>query len=154
MSRNLCTSKCCDNIVRLSDLRGKPIEFRQYYQYAPEIGCRWDCPTCKTAYFAIWRHNDSYWGLNSNIIDREEAIQFALTGEFHAPNGQIIKSENAGKYLIKREWQGKVQYEETGTFTIDLSFYESYNDEPGNKDEMQSPRHLCTDDAIETQVVW
>lgn len=55
MSRNLTTSKCCGNIVRLSDLRGKPIEFRRYGKYAPHIGTRWDCPTCKTVYFAWWR---------------------------------------------------------------------------------------------------
>jgi len=30
MSRNLCQSSCCDNVLRISDLRGKPIEFRRY----------------------------------------------------------------------------------------------------------------------------
>jgi hypothetical protein len=54
MSRNLCTSKCCGNIVRLSDLRGKSIEFRRHGSYPPKIGTRWDCPTCGTAYFVIW----------------------------------------------------------------------------------------------------
>lgn len=55
MSRNLCKSSCCDNIVRLSDLRGKPIEFRRYGDSPPVIGTRWDCPTCATVYFAWWR---------------------------------------------------------------------------------------------------
>ena len=55
MSRNLCTSYCCDNLVRLSDLRGKPIEFRRYYSEPVVIGTKWVCPTCQTAYFAWWR---------------------------------------------------------------------------------------------------
>jgi hypothetical protein len=60
MSRNLCRSSCCENIVRLSDLRGKPIEFRQYGSSDPPvIGTRWDCPTCATIYFAWWR--DAKW---------------------------------------------------------------------------------------------
>ena len=54
MSRNLCRSSCCDNVVRLGDLRGKLIEFRKYFDSPPDIGTRWDCPTCKTAYFAHW----------------------------------------------------------------------------------------------------
>lgn len=59
MSRNLCTSSCCENVVRLSDLRGKPIEFRQCHNDPPVIGTRWDCPSCGTAYFAWWR--DAQW---------------------------------------------------------------------------------------------
>ncbi len=55
MSRNRSQSGCCKNIIHLSDLRGKPIEFRQYSEKQPPVlGTRWDCPTCGTAYFAWW----------------------------------------------------------------------------------------------------
>jgi hypothetical protein len=58
MSRNLGTDKCvnCDyGPVSICDLAGKPIEFRGYYKYVPVIGARWDCPQCKSAYFAAYR---------------------------------------------------------------------------------------------------
>ena len=137
MSRNLATSSCCDNIVRLSDLRGKPIEFRRYHQYAPNIGTRWDCPTCGTAYFAIWRETE-----NSRSI--------------------IVNPGNA-----------MCSYERASTFTIDLSYYESYNDEHSGIYEkgkpyisweqmteeqrqamLANPGGLCVDDAEEAQWVW
>lgn len=110
MSRNLCRSTCCDNTVRLSDLRGKPIEFRRYFKEPPNIGTRWDCPTCSTAYFAIWR--DAEYGFLTNGI-------------------QLLRG-----------------------FVIDLSYYESFNDEPGQKKEIDNPRHLCVDDAEDIQEVW
>ncbi len=53
MSRNLLTSSCCGNIVRLDDLRGQPIEFRRYGSEPVAIGTKWVCPSCKAAYFAI-----------------------------------------------------------------------------------------------------
>ena len=110
MSRNLCCSTCCDNIIRLSDLRGKPIEFRRYSKEPPEIGTRWDCPSCNIAYFAIWRD-----------------------AEYGYVNGRM---------------------ERTRGFVIDLSYYESFNDEPGEILEMDDPRHLCVDNAEDIQEIW
>ena len=107
MSRNLCQSTCCENTVRLSDLRGKPIEFRQYFNSPPVIGTRWDCPSCEVAYFAIWR--DAQWS-----------------------------------------WETK-RY---GNFVIDLSYYESYNDEHGSPEEIDNPSYLCEDNAEEWQDIW
>lgn len=54
MSRNLLTSSCCGNIVRLEDLRGRPIEFRRYSHKPVVIGTKWVYPSCSTAYFMIW----------------------------------------------------------------------------------------------------
>ncbi len=56
MSRNLASSSCveCGYVVRLSDLRDKPIEFRRYFTERPVLGCRFDC-ACGEVYFAIWR---------------------------------------------------------------------------------------------------
>lgn len=110
MSRNLCRSTCCDNTVRLSDLMGKPIEFRRIGTDPPYIGTRWDCPTCGTAYFTIWR--DAQWGY--------------VNGKM-----QVVRG-----------------------FVIDLSYYESFNDEPGDPSEIENPRHLCLDDASDFQEVW
>ena len=110
MSRNLCRSFCCNNTVRLSDLRGKLIEFRRFHTEPPHIGTRWDCPTCSTAYFAIWR--DAEYGY--------------VNGKM-----QVIRG-----------------------FVIDLSYYESYNDEPGKLSEIENPRYLCLDDAEDIQEIW
>lgn len=107
MSRNLCTSSCCENVVRLPDLRGKPIEFRQYANDPPKIGTRWDCPSCGKAYFAIWR--DAEWSYQSNNWIRG--------------------------------------------FVIDLSYYESFNDEHSDS-PLDNPEHLCLDDAEHFQEVW
>lgn len=107
MSRNLCRSHCCGNIVRLSDLRGKPIEFRRFNHEPPHIGTRWDCPTCAIAYFVIWR--DAQW-----------------------------------QYSLRK----------FSNFVLDLSFYESFNDEPGLKEYIDNPRHLCLDDEEDVQDVW
>jgi len=102
MARNLCKSKCCNTVVRLSDLRGKPIEFRRFRHEPSVIGTKWLCPECHTAYFVIWR--DAIYGYRG--------------------------------------------------FVLDLSYYESFNDEPGSPEEMNNPRHLCFDDATEVQEVW
>lgn len=107
MSRNLCQSSCCENTVRLSDLRGKPIEFRRYHNSPPVIGTRWDCPSCNTAYFAWWREGKWYHDSRS-----------------------------------------------FGNFVIDLSYYESFNDEPGLPEYMDNPAHLCVDNAEDVQDVW
>ena len=108
MSRNLCTSSCCGNIVRLSDLRGKPIEFRKMKADPPNIGTRWDCPTYKTAYFVFWRDAkfDDLWG----------------------------------------RW--------SSGFVLDLSYYESFNDEHGDPEDFENPQCQCLDDAEDFQWVW
>lgn len=105
MSRNLCVSKCCENIVTLSDIRGKPIEFRRYAK-AINIGTKWACPTCETNYFVIWR--DQSW----------DPLNFQM-----------------------------------GNFVLDLSYYESFNDEHSDR-SLENPAYLCTDNAEDLQTVW
>lgn len=113
MSRNLCTSSCCGNTVRLSDLRGKPIEFRRYHDAPPAIGTKWTCPDCGTVYFVIWR--DAQW-----------SIEY----------GDWVRG-----------------------FVLDLSYYESFNDEhryddDGNVVGLDEPWYLCQDNAEIRQTVW
>jgi len=125
MSRNLARSSCCDNVVRLPDIIGRPIEVRRSGPYAPVIGTRWDCPTCTTAYFVIWRTNEE---------NRRGTVNPQIPG-----SGQ--------------EW--------LGTFTLDLSYYESYNDEHGDPEflaavlsgELQ-PSGLVVGAAEDAQWVW
>lgn len=101
MSRNLLSSSCCGNIVRLADLRGQPIEFRRYGSEPVAIGTKWICPSCQTAYFSIWR------------------------GGYDEP---IPK------------------------FVIDLSYYDTFNDEPG-LEPVDAPLHLCLSNAEDNQNV-
>jgi len=164
MSRNLCSSFCVEcghGPVRLSDLRGKPIEFRRYYSSAPELGCRWDCPNCGTAYFAIWRINEEFWSRESLANGQWKDPVYRL------PDGSTHPNTEAGRFAIENTFSfGGVQQTtatNTGCFTIDLSYYETYNDEPiyddeGSKDAIRSgieaPRHLCTDNAEDVQWDW
>ena len=154
MSRNLCTSSCCENVVRLEDIRGRPIEFRRYGRYAPTIGTRWDCPTCGTAYFVIWRHSDTFWGKEGirKGYHKADIIDYAAEygrGSDPRPN------EYKGRFFIESNFQGETHVEETGTFTLDLSYYESYNDEHSySKDVTSKPAHLCEDNAEDVQVEW
>lgn len=110
MSRNLCTDTCveCNNYTfGIADMVGKPIEFRQYSFYNPNLGCRLDCPECGRAYFA-WVY-------------------------FYDPTGA-----------------GHHPPDYPGSYRIDLSFYESYNDEPDD-DNINAvnapPRYVVTEDT-------
>ena len=152
MSRNLCTSSCeiCERTVRLSDLRGKPIEFRQYGPYAPEMGCRFDCE-CGEVYFAIWRKKSVFWG--------KEAIENgAWKASSYWINEHEFPNDEHGRFAIERN--GYV--EETGCFTIDLSHYATYNDEKCSNSFIEeqihngerTPHYLCEDDALDTQLEW
>ena len=140
MSRNLATSSCCGNTVRLSDLRGKPIEFRRYGPYVPDIGTRWDCPTCNTAYFVIWRTRDKFW--------HKPEDAFADLDLFGNPNRE------KGKFVHQYTFQNEIVTEDTGCFTLDLSYYESHNDEPGTLGAEGKPRHLCEDNAEDVEWEW
>lgn len=106
MSRNLLSSSCCGNIVRLADLRGQPIEFRRYGSEPVAIGTKWVCPSCRTAYFAWW--NDAVW-----------------KGGYDEP---------------------------TPKFAIDLSYYETFNDELA-LERVGEPLHLCLSNADDNQNV-
>ncbi len=58
MSRSFGTSTCimCGNhTFDLGDLRGKPIEFRKYYDEPPVIGAGCDCPICGQKYFVQFK---------------------------------------------------------------------------------------------------
>lgn len=147
MSRNLCTSSCesCGYTVRLSDLRDKPIEFRKYGPYAPQIGCKFICE-CGEVYFAIWRHKDGFWDSES-LKDGSWKTDVRDAGKF------------ATEYTNHK---GEVVVEQTGCFVIDLSYYATYNDEKHCDSEAEKlinngtdePWHLCEDNAEEVQWIW
>jgi hypothetical protein len=168
VARNLCTSRCvkCGYLVRLADVRGKSLEIRRYYQGAPAFGVRFDCPgvdgPCGEVYFVILRHKDTYWGRES--LDSGEWKEKEIRG----PNGQTYPNPNAGRFAYEDEgvqrpdgtWLIKPSVQETGCFVLDLSYYDSYNDEPGDGagvekgKETQKPWHLCEDNAEDVQWVW
>lgn len=166
MSRNLCTSSCphCGRKVTLADVRGKPIEFRRYGPYVPDIGCRWDCD-CGVAYFVIWRQKDKYWG--DELLPhahKEEFPRWVMPAPHH-------KNSHPGKFYHEYEFprlagmglpKKNIHRVETGTFTLDLSYYETYNDEQINdpereaaiRDGKEKPWHLCEDDAEDVYLEW
>jgi hypothetical protein len=159
MSRNLCTSVCpkCSYTLKLSDVRGKPVEFRRYGKYAPTLGVRFDCE-CGEVYFVAWRSKDAYWSRES--LD---------SGEWKKPvleyGGRQFPNQHQGKFAFETPAfmdPDRVLVQNTGVFTLDLSHYETYDDEPMEdgpektaiQRSEQQPWHLCTDDAEDTQWVW
>ena len=151
MSRNLCTSSCinCGYTVRLSDIRDKPIEFRKYGPYTPQIGCKFIC-NCGEVYFAIWRVQDTFWdqeSLDDGSWKSEHQYKYKETGRF----AREISNHN-----------GEPVVEQTGCFTIDLSHYATYNDEKISNSDLEQqihsglakPWHICEDDALDSQWEW
>ena len=163
MSRNLGTSYCIEcgyGPLKLDDLRGKPIEFRRYFSYVPALGCRWDCPRCNTAYFAIWSVTEEFWSRESlNNGQWKDPV-------YHLPDGSTYPNSTAGRFAVENtsSFGGVTQttVHNTGCFTIDLSYYETYNDEPmddgEDKDAIRRseahPWHLCADNADDAQLEW
>lgn len=91
MSRNLLTSSCCGNIVRLEDLRGKSIEFRRYSHEPVVIGTKWVCPSCRTAYFVIWQ--DAVWEGN------EVSVGFVLDLSYYDTFSDELVPVNEPRHL-------------------------------------------------------
>lgn len=162
MSRNLCSSSCphCGRVVRLADIRGKPAEFRRYGPYAPVLGFKWQCD-CGVYYFVIWRSNHEFWGREGLAHADDPEMPPQYTG----PGGARIPNRHQGRFYFEQpgfsEDASTIRYE-TGTFTLDLSYYETYNDEPmwdpvaqdAIHEGIKEPHHLCTDNAEDVQVEW
>ena len=153
MSRNLCSSSCeCGRTVRLSDIRGKPLEIRRYGKYAPTFGVKWVCD-CKQIYFVILRRRDTFWGREG--LRRGDH----LLDEIPIGGGRTIPNKERDRFVIN---SGGAHIEETGHFVLDLSHWHTYNDEPhwdpavAAKMEMGEipPRHTCLADALDTQLEW
>lgn len=143
MSRIMPTSTCpeCGYVFRLEDLRGKPIEFRRYSRFAPHIGCKVTC-RCGIDYFVSWRRDWKYW-----------SDQAVLDGSFDEETYEGFPNAEKGKFARKvlRPFSGEEVVEHLGYFTLSLSYYGSFNDEPGGSSE--DPWHLCTDNAEDSQWV-
>lgn len=156
MSRNLCSSYCrsCGRLVTLNDLRGKPAEFRKYGPYAPVMGFRYDCP-CGKVYFATFTHKHEFWSPES-----------LASGGWNSPEltvmGRTFPNKEAGRFVhMARHIDGSETPVNSGCFVIDLSYYESYNDEEWDEATQQEvlrgdrkPGYLCEGDASEHQWVW
>lgn len=138
MSRNLCRSYCCKNIVRLSDLRGKPIEFRRYASYQPHIGTRWDCPTCKTAYFAWWR--DAEYGENEHrfVIDLSYYESF---NDEHDTDEKVMAADLGVPA-------------DTPIGDIYKEWYARFPNRPLPVRSPENARWVCLDNAEDSQLLW
>ncbi|MDH5523120.1 MAG: hypothetical protein OEY01_03870 [Desulfobulbaceae bacterium] len=153
MAINLATSSCCNHTVRLSDIQGKPLEIRQHGQEAPHFGTRWDCPSCGVAYFVIISREHTFW---SNPED-------ALKEYIQLPQGSYIPNKNKGRYILQAsdDPDGKPRYYNSGVFTLDLSYYESFRDEPGSPEFTRAvlsgktkPSKLLEGDAEDKQLIY
>lgn len=135
MSRNLCTDRCCGIAVKLSDLAGKPLEFRKYADYRPTVGTKWICPKCNKVYFVIIRTRDEVWGRDlKEQFDNDEVV--FCNGQHRMPNA------NKGQFA-KRDGENNVH--ELGSYEFDLSYYETFNDE-GEGVDTDDPSYMCTED--------
>lgn len=121
MSRNLCRDDCvqCGYTFTLADFRGKPLEFRKYYRYNPTWGVKLVCPDCGKVYFGWIRYDDKFWS------KPEDALKDRL-----GYGGDSWPNENKDKFVIECvDHKGQKCLQDIGYYTIDLSYYESYNDE-------------------------
>jgi len=135
VSRNLCTDtcQCGDHRFTLGEFRDKPVEFRQYGDYSPLMGAKLICPKCERVYFAWVTYRDKFWSDPSDAF--AEYLDY--------PNGQRVRNKNQGKF-VRRAFTaagGEPRWEDTGYYRIDLSYYETYNDE-GVGEDTDKPRHL------------
>lgn len=141
MARNLGKSFCdCGRVFKLSDLRGKPIEFRRYAHYIPQMGCKVECDQCGEVYFAYIHRTEQYWD--------ERSIKDGSWKDVRKHH------DMAGRFAI--EFDSKIfgkSVSQTGAFTIDLSYYDSYNDEK-TYEKPEKPWHLCEDDAEDVEWMW
>ena len=106
----LANSCCCDNTVRLADLAGKKIEFRQYGDFAPQIGTKWICPTCETEYFVYFQRKDQYW----------KSVDDAPKKFLHDSKGVPYENEHQNKFVTKKK-NGDLQ--DTGCYVLVLTYY-------------------------------
>jgi len=146
MSRNLCQDNCdCGYVFGIKDFIGQPIEFRKYYDYAPQMGTKLTCPECKKVYFGWIRKGHDFWGTSQ--ADRCKSVQ----DELIYPNHEPIKNHQKGKFVkVSENLDGKPYFEDLGYYQIDISYYESYNDEGIGKDD-DDPAHLCKEDDDRTR---
>lgn len=147
MSRNLCQDNCkCGYVFGIKDFIGKPIEFRKYYDYAPHMGTKLVCPDCGTVYFGWMRQDYEFWGSS------QEDRQRAFNDENVYGNGLVFPNHEKGKFVKKtiNPFSGEEHIESLGYYQIDLSYYESFNDE-GVGEDTDNPAHLCTKDDERTR---
>lgn len=145
MSRNLCQDNCdCGYVFGIKDFVGQPIEFRKYYDYAPQMGTKLVCPECGKVYFGWVRKEHEYWGHTQE--DRKRAFQDELDYRGYGID-KVVKNEYKGKFAKKsiNPITNKEYIEDLGYYQIDLSYYESYNDE-GEGVDCDKPSYLCTED--------
>lgn len=126
----LANSSCCGNVVRLSNLVGKTIEFRQFGKSAPQMGAKWTCPSCDVDYFVYWVRNERFW--NSPEESKEKTL---LNSQ-----GFPYINDYQNQFVVKNK--GVLQ--DTGYFTFILTFY--YPLTP------QSDWEICTEEE-KTQLV-
>ena len=145
MSRNLCKDQCCGVKIKLADLVGKPLEFRKYYDYAPTPGVKWQCPECKRFFFVQIRTGHDYWG-----VDQEHRGRFDKD-VLDYPNGQSFKNDQKGKFAKRTtDHKGQEYVADLGYYQLDMSFYESYNDE-GDGTDTDDPAYICKKDDERTR---
>ena len=145
MSRNLTQDNCdCGYVFGIHDFVGQPVEFRKYFDYAPQMGTKLTCPECGIVYFGYIRQGHDFWG---------EEKERAFEDSFNV-GGHSWDNDNKGKFVKKVTSLGGNErierIESLGYYQIDLSYYESYNDEGAGIDT-EYPAHLCVEDDEQTR---
>ena len=120
-------------------MRGKPIEFRRYGPYPPHIGTRWDCPTCKTVYFAWWRDAEYVYG-------RSEIPKFVIDLSYY----ESFNDEHDAD-LVE---MARVLGAESPSTNLYSEWYKKFPDKEMPIRGPEHARHVCLDDADDVQSVW
>jgi len=136
MSTNLCKDTCdCGFLFNLKDFVDKPVEFRQKSDYAPQMGVKLVCLDCGMVYFGWIRRSHTFWEGVKECFDKDIISYPYISGNSNT------KNTNKGKFAKRI---GDDIYE-LGCYQIDLSYYETFNDE-GEGIEVEEPHGLIEED--------
>ena len=145
MSTNLCTDACtCGYKFGIPDFVGKPIEFRKYGDYRPQLGTKLICPSCGIVYFGWIRSGYDYWSRESLEYFDKDTLPKVYPFESR-------ENKEKGKFAKRYEFQGKSHVSQLGFYQIDIAYYETYRDE-GIGVDTDSPSHLCAEDCPLTRL--
>lgn len=142
MATNLCRDTCerCGYKVMLSDIRGKPVEFRRNSVYAPYAGVRFDCQ-CGAIYFVWFERSHEYWD------DPHEAY---VDPFYLLSDGTPYPNKEKGRFVRKTTFRGEEKIEQTGYYRIDMAYYASFRDEDGPDPE--NPSRLLLGEAEDARL--
>jgi hypothetical protein len=104
------------------------------------MGVKLICPNCGKVYFGWIRSGFDFWNNKKDAFNDEVCY-----------GGKSFVNEEKGKFVKKYiDSKGNECFTDLGYYQIDLSYYETFNDE-GEGIDSKTPSYLCTEDDERTR---